>query len=137
LEGVTEDGLEEQGSEEVRGVETTHYAGEIDMGAVFEQAREQFEDIDEDALGEFGTVVDSEAAIEEFEDQFGEEPVPVEVWIDDDGLTRRMQMSFEIEGETVTQTIEMFDFGEPVDIEVPDEADSVDMFELLGELGGN
>jgi hypothetical protein len=126
LEGISEDGIDEVGSEEVRGVDTTHYAGEIDMEAALQQL--------EDAGAE--GVMDDEA-MDRFQELYGDTAIPVDVWIDDDGLARRMSMVAPAAGEEVEITIEMFDYGEPVDIEVPDESDSVDFQELLGQLGGN
>lgn len=133
LEGVAEDGIEELGTEEVRGVETRHYAAEIDMQAVLEQAQAQLDDLSDDLPEGF---LDEEAA-EQFEQVYGDEPVPVEIWIDDDGLTRRMTMELAVDGEEGSMTMEMYDYGEPVDIEIPDESDAIDLFELLGPLGGN
>jgi hypothetical protein len=115
LEGATDD-LEEVGSEEVRGESTTHYRATIDLEAAYEDA---------------DAVTDPEA-FEAFIDEFGDEPIDVEVWIDDEGRVRRQAwvQPMPADGE-MEITLEMFDFGEPVDIEVPDEADSVDITELL------
>ncbi len=119
LAGVSEDGVEDLGQEEVRGVDTTHYRATIDL----QQAV--------DTLG----VADSEdldAALE----QFGDSPFEVEVWIDDEGLVRRETTSVDAGGDQVATTMEFFDFGEDVDIDVPDESDSVDLLDLMGDLGG-
>ena len=120
LEGVSEDGIEEVGSEEIRGVETTHYAGEIDMQAAVEQADVTLDD----------------ATVQQFEELYGEGGVPFDVWIDGDGLTRRMDLTTPVEGQDVTVSIEMFDYGEPVDIDVPSGDEAVDFLDLMGELGG-
>jgi hypothetical protein len=124
LAAVSEDGIEEVGTEEVRGVEATHFAAEIDMAAAIEQADEQ----------SGGELLD-DAMAEQFLQQYGDQPVPVEIWIDADGLVRRQTMSFEVAGEEASMQIEMFDYGEPVDVQVPDAADTVDFAELLGSIG--
>jgi hypothetical protein len=113
------------GSEEVRGVDTTHYRAAIDLEAALRQleADEAFgELLDQDAL---------DAAIA----QFGDEPYDVEVWIDDDGLVRRQVVDIPSPEGDATMTMEMFDFGEDVEVEVPDESDSIDFFDLMEELG--
>ena len=58
--------------------------------------------------------------------ELGDAEIPVDVWIDADGLPRRMQLDMggdvRASGRrrrTLTMTIELFDYGEPVDIEVP------------------
>lgn len=55
---------------------------------------------------------------------------PVEVWIDEDGLVRRI----EFDDDSGTGTFEFFDFGADVDIEPPP-ADEVVDEELLGSSG--
>jgi hypothetical protein len=125
LEGVSADGIEDLGTEEVRGVSAHHYAAEIDMQAALDQAEDQV-----------GELLDDDAA-ERFLEAYGDDPVPVEVWIDDDGLTRKMTMDVSVQGQDGSFTLEMFDYGEPVDIQIPSEDDSVDFAELLGSLGGD
>lgn len=126
LEAIAEDGVEELGTEEIRGVEATGYAVEIDMAAALEQLEEQ--------AGE-DLVVDEEQA-EQFLDAFGDTPMAVEVWLDDDGLTRRYVMEMEIQGQTMTQTMEFFAFGEPVEVDVPDEDETIELTELLSQVPG-
>ena len=126
LEGISEDGLEEVGTEELRGVETTHWSGEIDMDAALEQIE----------VPEGEDAIDQEA-MDRFEEAYGGDPIPVDVWIDDEGLLHQLVMTISAEGQEVELTMEMFDYGEPVDIQVPDDADTVDFQELLDELGGD
>jgi hypothetical protein len=116
------------GEEAVRGVETTHYRVEIDLAdalaAVPESERESVE-----------------ASLEQLGDLSGA-VIPVDVWIDADDLPRRLQMDMtgafgELTGEDagMTMTMEVFDYGADVDIEVPP-ADEVTPFsEVLGGLG--
>ncbi len=126
LEAVAEDGLEELGTQEIDGVTTTGYAAEIDMAAALEQ-------VEEAAGGE--SLVDEDQA-REFLDAFGNEPVEVEVWVDDEGLTRRYELALEVQGQRMTQTMDFFAFGEPVDIDVPDEDESVSLTEVLAQVPG-
>jgi hypothetical protein len=127
LEGVSDDGVDDLGTEDVDGVSTHHYAAEIDMAAAIDQANEQ----------SGGELFDEELA-DQFVEQFGDDPIPVEIWIDDDGLSRRMTMEIPAPGqdEPATMEMEMADFGEPVDIQVPDQADTIDFMDLLGSVPG-
>ncbi|HKA03772.1 MAG TPA: LppX_LprAFG lipoprotein [Acidimicrobiales bacterium] len=104
------------GTEAVRGVETTHYRGTLDVSA---------------ALGQLGA--DERAEVQDRLAQLGIDPkainFPVDVWIGQDDLVRRVQVGLDgsqFEGANVptggldaTVTLELYDFGAPVDITVP------------------
>lgn len=127
LQSVADD-VETIGSEEVRGVATTGYRATVDLGAALEglppEQREELE-----GLGGAAGAGDLP-------------PVPVEVWVDDDGLARRIRLDLGALGAPMgfggeaAVTLELFDYGEPVTIEVPDPADVTPMTEALGGLGG-
>jgi hypothetical protein len=98
--------LRQVGSEDVRGVSTTHYRGAIDMEKVIERApadeRADLRD-DLDLLGEDGFP----------------KAIPFDAWIDDDGLARRVRLEL-VPGETGgAETIEFYDFGVTVDAQPP------------------
>ncbi len=116
------------GEEAVRGVDTTHYRVEVDLDEALANVPEAQRDTVEASLDQLG---DLEGAA-----------IPVDVWIDDDGLPRRVQLDLStalgaIAGDgTMQMTMELFDYGEAVDIEVPP-ADEVTPFrEVMGGLGG-
>jgi hypothetical protein len=114
------------GQEDIRGVATTHYAAMMDM---------------EEALA--NVPEEQRAALEAQLDQLGDAEIPVDVWIDGDDLPRRMRMdmgamfaSLGLGDGGVTMTMDFFDYGEPVEIDIPS-ADEVTPFtEALGGLGG-
>ncbi len=106
LSGATKD-VEEAGTEEIRGVETTKYTMTIDLSEATEL------------------------------ETTGVTEVPAEVWIDGDGLVRKTVTHFDgitaAGGPTsMTVTQEIYDFGEEVDIEVPGDDEVMD----FGDLGG-
>ena len=120
LEGATD--LEEAGTEEVRGEETTHYEGEVDL----EKAAEQVED---DALAE---------SLERAVELSGTKKIPLEVWVGgDDDLIHRVRLELvapagQAAGEVTTEvTQEFYDFGTEVDVEVPSEDETVPLEDLL------
>lgn len=130
LRGITAD-LDGRGEEEVRGVTATRYAGTIDL---------------DDVLA--GAPADERAQLEAELDQLGapgSRSVPVEVWIDADGLVRRLSMRFDgiaaDEGPigvpgSATMTLELFDFGLPVEVELPAPGEVTPMSDVLPELTG-
>lgn len=122
LEFLQNNGSEvtEVGTEELRGVETTHLRTVLDPEKMIESA---------DA--------DEKAEMEESLEGLGANgitEIPVDVWIDGDGMVRKMIMTMDMSNMDTGDddlgmdtsdmkmviTMEMFDFGEPVDIEVPD-----------------
>jgi hypothetical protein len=118
------------GTEQVRGVETTHYRVTVDLAKALEEAPESARA----ALEQMGGAGDLEGA-----------EMDVDVWIDADGLPRRQSMdmanlfgSMGMGDTSVTMTIEYFDFGEAVDIVVPspDEVTPFDLTDAFGEAGG-
>lgn len=122
LLGASED-FERVGSEDVRGVETTHYRGTVDF-------RKASELIPADSRDDFERVLELT----------GEPTIPFEVWIDGDGLTRRMKYEQPLpadqggEETTMALTMEMYDFGAEVDVEPPPDDEVIDLQEL--GLGG-
>ncbi len=126
------DGIEEVGSEDVRGVATTHFRGTFDPTAAADQVPEDHREQYEAALDEFGDV-----------------DIPIDVWLDADGLIRRYSMALSgsafapagdpaADGEMVF-VMEFFDYGVDVDVDAPaDAADAGDLGLLDGGMfGGN
>lgn len=93
--------LRDLGRETVRGVETTHYRVEVDVDKLMqrlppEQRRE--------ASGDDGD----------------KKTLPLEVWIDEDDLVRRVLIDESLDPQLrVRTTFEIFDFGVPVEVEAP------------------
>jgi hypothetical protein len=125
LRGVSDD-VEEVGTEEVRGVETTHLTATVDLQkALDELPAEQREQL----AGQLG---DIDAA------------VPVDVWIDGDSLVRRMEMDLtQLMGQAMggaagsaMMRMELFDYGEEVTIEVPDASEVTPFSDVMGGFGG-
>jgi hypothetical protein len=116
------------GQEDVRGVETTHYRATMSLAEALEEVPE----------GERAKV---EAALEQV-GELDDAAVPVDIWIDGDDLPRRMRLDMGAalgaltgsEG-SMTMTLELFDYGEPVDIEVPSPDEVTPFSEVMGGLG--
>jgi hypothetical protein len=120
LRGVED--AHEVGRETVAGVETTHYRGMVDLEKAYDR-------LPSDAGREL------EAALDQVRSQFGNANVPVDVWLDDEGLLRRMTMSMETEPDaavdlTMRMRIEIPEYGIEVRIRPPADHDVTDLTEL-------
>lgn len=110
------------GSETVRGVATTHYKATID-----------FKRVPESAPAEQRAAV--RRSINELIELSGTSSAPLEVWIDGDGLARRI-LTTTTTGTAaqrikLRQRIELYDFGTKVDVTIPPAGETVD----AGDLG--
>ena len=107
--------IEESGSAEVRGVPTTHYVGTIDLDRLVSEYPESAESVERMR-------------------QMGLESIPIEVWIDESGLPRRMLQTSAMKdqsqaGSTLGATtieMEFFDYGKPVKVTIPPASKVVD-----------
>ena len=105
----------EVGDEEVRGDPTTHYAGTIDLSKVAEEALPEARETYRRLL---------ELSVQT--------KIPVDVWIDEDGLTRRVQYEQTMpDRSTMNLTQEYYDFGVEVDVEPPPDDEVLDVTDLV------
>ncbi|MDQ3934878.1 MAG: hypothetical protein M3340_09655 [Actinomycetota bacterium] len=120
--------VEKLGSERVRGEDTTHYKAEVDLrkypDRLPEAQREQ-----------------ARVAVERLVDMTGSSTYPMELWIDDDDLVRRVKVAYELnppgqqQTSSFSMTMEFFDFGTPIDVTPPPAKDVQDLAELAERLG--
>ena len=108
LEGVSDD-VTEVGSEQVRGEQTTHYRGTLDVRKSLDAVQ-----------GPLRAVLDQALAGSDVQD------VPFDAYIDDEGRLRRLDQTLTIDnpakqGESVeiTTQLELYDFGVDVSVEKP------------------
>jgi hypothetical protein len=118
LEAVSGD-LETVGTEELRGVATTHYRASIDPSKVDEVAPPAKRDKLSDGLRE---VLEGS----------GLDEVPLDVWLDEDGLVRKFEVAVSAEPQGASDpvessaSLELYDYGSDVDIAVPPAEDVAD-----------
>jgi hypothetical protein len=125
LRGASGD-VEVIGEEEIRGVTATHYRASVSFAKIAEQAPEEAREA-------------VEATVKQLEEWVGADEMPIDVWIDSEGRMVRQTQSFEYaagpaSGTSVTMTMEMYDFGVDVDIEVPPASDVTDIGALMEEM---
>lgn len=101
-------GVTKIGEEEIRGVPTTRYRAAVDLNLLASQAPS-------------GKEAEWSAYVQTLRDRVGLEFIPVEVWVDGDGLIRRLyhEYGFAAEGTSATVTTELFDFGVDVNAKAP------------------
>lgn len=126
LRGVADD-VKEVGTEVVRDVETTHYTGYLDVAAAIEQAQGLPKAVLQSTLGRLGV-----------------ERVPFDVHLDEEGRVRRYAQVLEVPageqtgGQALTSrsSVDVFDFGSPVEVEAPPSEQVKDGTPLLQLLQG-
>lgn len=117
--------VEEVGPETIDGVETTHYKAVIDLDKVASQAPPELQ-------------AQVQEQIDQLKKQTGVGELPMEVWVDGDGLPRRILYTFEASltgGEDKTSTIltmNFTDYGVDVQVEPPPADQVTDITELAG-----
>jgi len=121
-------GVREAGTATVRGVQTTRYTGRLDFRKALDAGIDGLE----------LSPAERERAREGMQkmlDQLGSKGVPFQVFVDGDGLLRRMtmDMNMTIEGQTMTMAMRMdyFDFGTAVNVQAPPAGDVFDATGLL------
>jgi hypothetical protein len=131
LETVSDD-VHAVGADTIRGVETTHYKATLDVGKAVDRAhapaalREQLRQILQSEDGAAATI-------------------PANVWIDGDGLLRRMEIEIDLgafaraggasgapDPGTMDVSLDLYEFGVPVNVEAPPASE----ISPLGSFGG-
>jgi hypothetical protein len=104
--------IDEVGSATIRGVATTHYRAQVQLERLVDRARPE----QRERLRELAEKIKA-AGIDE---------IPLEVWIGDDGLVRRIAMDWTIsnpdrptERATIKLRMDLFAFGAAVRVEAP------------------
>ena len=106
------------GSEKVRGVDTTHVHSVVDLEQLLHAAPPQEAKVLQQELGSLGA------------GGVGLTKLPIDAWVGHDGYVRRVSLTFDfaglagaapqLSGAKISVTMEMYDFGQPVHITVPD-----------------
>jgi len=117
LEAVSDD-LETVGRESQRGVDTTHYRATVDLAELLEMSAGK------QAASALG-------GLDQMLEQSGLASIPIDVWVDDDDLLRRLDLELSMsqpgQGEAeASMTFELYDYGKPLFIELPAPADVAD-----------
>jgi hypothetical protein len=123
LVSIVSDRVDKIGTESVRGTPTTHYRATVSFAK---------------AAAKQGL---PRAQIQAVEKAIGTATFPVDLWIDDQGVARRMQFRFPLPKATssaaagqsghVTETLELFDFGTPVSVAAPPASQTADASALI------
>lgn len=118
----------ELGTETIDGVETTRYEVTVDLA-------EAATEVPADLRDEMRRVV------KQFRQGFGTTSMPFEVWIDGDGLVRRMVFRMESEGGamgmpfSMEMTMDVTEYGNDFELELPQASDVTDLTDLAARQG--
>ena len=119
-------GVKENGSATVRGVETTRYVGRLDFRKALDAGLERLPAAERERARQ---------GMQRMLGRPGSKGVPFEVFVDDDGLLRRLtlDLSMEAMGQPLSTKLSMdyFDFGVDVDVQAPPARDVTDATRLL------
>jgi hypothetical protein len=117
--------IETVGTDELRGVETTHYRATIDLS--------KYEELVPPAeRKELGSMA------EDLVEQSGLAEMPFDIWLDEDGHVRKVEATVAAAPEGTSEeveaslTFELYDYGEDVDISPPPAEDVADESALTG-----
>jgi hypothetical protein len=118
--------VDEVGSEDVRGVSTTHYKATIDLHKVagkLSGAQRQLVDKAAQVLGEANS------------------KLPLDVWVGEDGYVHRVRMDWRIQNPkqpsdtfALTMGMDMFDFGTQDAIPHPTDAETIPLKQVLERI---
>ena len=136
LKSVSDD-VKEVGKEKVRGADTTHYRGTVDLGKAIASNAE----LEAQAKAKLGDLYKNLSA-------------PADVWIDSDGRLRKMTYSIDASkfdasalssnpkvAAGISQiagidfTLELFQFGTPVSVTAPPASETTDLSSITGGAG--
>jgi len=135
LETVS-DGVRNVGTDVTRGVETTHYSASLDLGKAVDGA-----DVPPALRKNLAQLLAPQGA--------NAPKLPADVWVDGDGLVRRIRLQLDLgsflgsaaanagsaASPAITVTMDLFDFGAPVEVVAPP-ADQVSDLKDFGMNGG-
>ena len=106
--------VDDVGKDTVRGVDTTHYAARVQLDKVADKVSP-----------------DAARALKQAARTLGTKEIPLDVWVDGDGLVRRVKMNWHPKGGSLVMALDLFDFGD-VHVDVPPDSETVDLSKMLG-----
>ncbi|HWC70206.1 MAG TPA: hypothetical protein VG993_03490 [Actinomycetota bacterium] len=116
LQGAEE--AEDLGTETIDGVETTHYEVTVDVAGSIAEVPPELRD-------------EMRSVVRRFREQFGTTSMPFEVWVDADGLPRRMVYRVEADGPagpfSMEMTMDITEYGNEFELEIPSPGDVTDV----------
>lgn len=126
-------GLKETGKEEVDGVKTTRFEGTLKLSDYVKGLPADQRKAAQDAIKQLEGLSGSSGSLDT--------PTPVELWIDDEGVARRMRSSAKVPGQqgipggTFKMDYRLSDFGTPLKLDPPAAGDTFDATGTIERFG--
>ena len=121
--------VDEVGKEDVRGVETTHYRAKVDLAEATKKLQ--------------GSGAASGTGVDQLVKLLGGSKVPVDVWVGDDKLVRRMTMRLSPSGAngaasafSMSMNMDLYDYGTPVNVSAPPQSEVYDASGMINSAAG-
>jgi hypothetical protein len=111
------------GSEEVEGVETTHYTGTVTL----DDLRASLKD------GKAETRKQREKSIKQYE-KLGVDKLTMDMWVDGEDHTKQFRMKGQADKGPMDMTITFLDYNKPVTVTAPPTKEVADLGEMFKEL---
>ncbi|MFE2277126.1 hypothetical protein ACFXAE_07640 [Streptomyces sp. NPDC059454] len=114
------------GPEKVDGVQTQHYKGTLSFDEMIE-ANESFDLLSEKEREEL-TANAEKTGLKGYDTEF---------WVNEDNYPVRMVVGMKTPQGTMNMTADYSDYGAAAEVEAPPAAETLDLMEMLGELGAD
>ena len=112
------------GTETVEGVKTTHYTGTVTLDTL----RDAFKNEDKVTRDR------REKSVQQYE-KLGVDKLVMDMWIDGEDHTKQFRMKGDADKGPLDMTITFLDLNKPVNVTAPPAKDTVDLAQMMKELG--
>ena len=117
------DSVEEVGTEDVRGVPSTHYVVALSVEALLAASSPELLEQNEWRYQQMGLL---------------DQSIPIDIWVDAEGLARRLDMRLDLglldasaAGAALSYRLDLFDYGLPVEVTIPPASEVTDATDAL------
>ncbi|MBQ0828737.1 DUF1396 domain-containing protein [Streptomyces tagetis] len=115
--------VREVGTETVEGVKTTHYEGTVTLA-----------DLEKSFQGDGKGEEERRKSLEEYKD-LGVDKLTMDMWVDEKDRTKQFRMRGDASKGELDMTVTFLSYNEPVEITAPPAGETMDLAEMMEEMG--